>query len=128
MSDQGLQIVVNSRYLPEHSSPSQKRWFFAYRVRILNEGPLPAQVQRRHWIITDAHGETEEVEGAGLVGATELALAAEASKGVCNHQRPHYSIVYSPRRSNAERLGLCRPGRMMRPWHLGPAGRAVQSR
>lgn len=70
MSDPGLQIVVNSRYLPEHSSPSERRWFFAYRVRILNEGPMAAQVQRRHWIITDAHGETEEIEGAGIIGAT----------------------------------------------------------
>jgi len=70
MSDPGLQIVVNSRYLPEHSSPNDKRWFFAYRVRILNEGPMAAQVQRRHWIITDAHGETEEIEGAGIIGAT----------------------------------------------------------
>ena len=70
MSDPGLQIVVNSRYLPEHSSPNERRWFFAYRVRILNEGPMAAQVQRRHWIITDAHGETEEIEGAGIIGAT----------------------------------------------------------
>ncbi len=70
MSDPSLQIVVNSRYLPEHSRPSERRWFFAYRVRILNEGPMAAQVQRRHWIITDAHGETEEIEGAGIIGAT----------------------------------------------------------
>ena len=70
MNDEGLQIIVNSRYLPEHSSPTEKRWFFAYRVRILNEGPMAAQVQRRHWIITDGHGQTEEIEGAGVIGAT----------------------------------------------------------
>jgi ApaG protein len=27
-------------------------------------------VQRRHWVITDARGEVEEVEGPGIVGAT----------------------------------------------------------
>ena len=70
MAEQGLDISVNAQYLPDHSEPSARRWFFAYRVRILNQGPLAAQVQRRHWVITDGNGDTEEVEGAGVIGAT----------------------------------------------------------
>ena len=70
MADHGLRVTVNSQYLPDHSDPAQRRWFFAYRVRILNEGALPAQVQRRHWIITNGKGDVEEVEGEGVVGAT----------------------------------------------------------
>jgi ApaG protein len=68
--DQSILITVNSRYLPDHSNPEGKRWFFAYRVRIVNQGPLPAQVQRRHWIITDGNGVSEEIEGEGIIGAT----------------------------------------------------------
>jgi ApaG protein len=70
MAEQGLDISVNAQYLPDHSEPSARRWFFAYRVRILNQGPMAARVQRRHWVITDGHGDTEEVEGAGVIGAT----------------------------------------------------------
>jgi ApaG protein len=66
----GIVIHVSSRFLPEHSRPEAKRWFFAYRVRIVNEGHQPATVQRRHWVITDARGQVEEVEGAGIIGAT----------------------------------------------------------
>ena len=70
MSDSGLEISVHAHYLAGHSDPSAKRWFFAYRVRILNQGPFAAKVQRRHWIITNAVGETEEIEGEGIIGAT----------------------------------------------------------
>jgi len=70
MTQQGLEINVDAHYLPDHSQPDARRWFFAYRVRILNQGPLAAKVERRHWIITDGHGATEEVEGPGIIGAT----------------------------------------------------------
>ena len=68
MAEQGLDISVNAQYLPDHSEPSARRWFFAYRVRILNQGPLAAQVQRRHWIITDGEDAVEEVKGPGVIG------------------------------------------------------------
>jgi ApaG protein len=44
------------------------QWFFAYTIRITNEGDDTAQLVSRHWVITDAAGAVEEVRGPGVVG------------------------------------------------------------
>ena len=64
----GIRVTVRSRYVPERSNPALNQWFFAYTVRIANESDERAQLLSRHWIITDAHGQTEEVQGPGVVG------------------------------------------------------------
>ena len=64
----GISVRVQSHYLPDQSSPRDDRFVFAYTITIANEGPLPAQLRTRHWIITDARGEVEEVRGDGVVG------------------------------------------------------------
>lgn len=64
----GIEISVTSRYVPEQSEPSDHQWFFAYTVRIHNAGADTVQLVSRHWIITDADGEVEEVRGPGVVG------------------------------------------------------------
>ena len=67
---QGIRVVVRSRYVHEQSEPS--RFVFAYTIKISNEGRDPAQLRRRHWIITDATGGVREVEGEGVVGSQPL--------------------------------------------------------
>jgi ApaG protein len=64
----GVLVQVESSYLPERSQPMQARWFFAYRIRISNQGEQVVQLISRHWIITDANGRVEEVVGPGVVG------------------------------------------------------------
>lgn len=64
----GIRVQVRSAYLAEKSAPEAGRYFFAYRVRITNEGQQTAQLVSRKWIITDANGQVEEVEGPGVVG------------------------------------------------------------
>lgn len=64
----GIRVTVTSRYLPEQSSPLSRRYFWAYTIRIANEGSRAAKLTSRHWIITDAHGAIEEVKGPGVVG------------------------------------------------------------
>jgi ApaG protein len=64
----GIEISVQSSYVPEQSEPDQHLWFFAYMVRIRNVGTETAQLVSRHWIITDANGRVEEVRGPGVVG------------------------------------------------------------
>jgi ApaG protein len=66
----GIQVQVESRYLPDQSDPPAHRWLFAYTVRIANVGESAAQLRTRHWIIADADGNPEEVEGPGVVGHT----------------------------------------------------------
>ena len=65
---QGIRISVESRFVPERSSPEEGQWFFAYHVRIANEGERVAQLVSRHWIITDGDGKEQEVRGPGVVG------------------------------------------------------------
>jgi ApaG protein len=64
----GVRIEVASEYAPEHSAPGENLWFFVYSIRIANVGEEPVQLRSRHWIITDATGRIEEVEGPGVVG------------------------------------------------------------
>jgi len=67
-STRSIRVQVRSNYVPERSDPGQNRWFFAYDVRISNEGDETCQLLSRHWIITDADGKVQEVKGPGVVG------------------------------------------------------------
>jgi ApaG protein len=64
----GIEVSVESEFRPDRSAPAQARYLFTYTVRIVNGGPSPARLVSRHWIITDARGEREEVTGDGVVG------------------------------------------------------------
>lgn len=64
----GIRVTVESHYVPSHSSPAEKRYVFAYRVRIANEGHSTVQLRTRHWIIRHGDGRVEEVRGPGVVG------------------------------------------------------------
>ena len=68
----GIQVSVQSEFRPDRSFPAQSRFLFTYTVRILNGGASSARLLSRHWIITDARGEREEVRGDGVVGQQPL--------------------------------------------------------
>ena len=63
-----VRVHVDAQYDSSRSSPQQSRWFFLYTVQITNEGTDTVQLVSRHWIITDAMGQVEEVRGPGVVG------------------------------------------------------------
>jgi ApaG protein len=63
-----LDIDVKTTYLTEDSLPGQAQYVFLYTVTIKNSGVIPAQLLRRHWVITDADGIKIEVLGEGVVG------------------------------------------------------------
>ena len=65
---QHIRVETKSFYVSERSNPTKKEYFFAYRIRIANEGNEPAQLVSRHWVIVDAIGRVEEVRGPGVVG------------------------------------------------------------
>eukprot|EP00850_Spirogloea_muscicola_P015996 SM000127S26612 [mRNA] locus=s127:75614:77943:- [translate_table: standard] len=65
---QGVRVRVRSVYVKDRSQPSRQQFFFAYRIRISNEGSTTVQLINRHWIIADATGHTEEVRGPGVIG------------------------------------------------------------
>ena len=64
----GVRVEVESEYLPQRSSPREGRYFFAYRIRISNLGEQTVQLISRRWVITDANGNVERVQGPGVVG------------------------------------------------------------
>ena len=64
----GVTVRVSVTYLPDQSEPAHGRWFWAYHIRIENDGDGAVQLLTRHWIITDGRGGQEEVRGDGVVG------------------------------------------------------------
>lgn len=75
---EGITVTVDSTFSAEHSRPQASRFFFLYQIRILNEGSEPAQLMHRHWIITDANGDRQEVRGPGVIGETPRLLPGQA--------------------------------------------------
>ena len=63
-----IQVAVETHYIEEQSKPDQNYYVFAYTITIKNEGSEAAQLLTRHWVITDANGQVEEVRGDGVVG------------------------------------------------------------
>jgi ApaG protein len=63
-----IQIQVATSYVDDESEPDSDRYVFAYTITISNSGEVPAQLISRHWIITDANGKVQEVNGDGVVG------------------------------------------------------------
>lgn len=68
MSDYLIAISAQSQYQPDQSAPDEQRYVFAYTITIENRGTRPARLIDRHWIITDANGQVQEVRGQGVVG------------------------------------------------------------
>lgn len=67
-----FKVSVQTAYLPDQSSPDDSQYAFAYTVTITNIGSVSAQLISRHWIITDANNQVQEVKGLGVVGAQPL--------------------------------------------------------
>ncbi|CAN1774688.1 Protein ApaG [Linum perenne] len=71
----GIRVQVRSVYIESRSQPLKGQYFFAYRIRITNNSDRPVQLLRRHWVITDANGKTENVWGMGVIGEQPVILA-----------------------------------------------------
>lgn len=63
-----IKVTAQSFFLPDQSDEENDQYVFAYTIRIENTGQVPAQVISRHWIITDADNQVQEVRGMGVVG------------------------------------------------------------
>jgi ApaG protein len=65
---EGIEISVQSVFRADRSAPGQGRFLYTNTVQISNGGAGSAKLLGRHWIITDARGEREEVTGDGVIG------------------------------------------------------------
>ena len=64
----GIVVEVQSRYVEDQSLPMMRRHVFEYTITITNQSSEVVQLRSRHWVITDALGDVEEVKGPGVVG------------------------------------------------------------
>jgi len=71
-------VNVLTTYLPSHSQPEEGHYTFAYTITISNAGDMPVQLLSRHWLITDADGDVQEVRGEGVVGEQPVIAPGEA--------------------------------------------------
>ena len=65
---QGVEISVQTRFLPAESSIRQGHYFFMYEITIENKNEFSVQLLSRHWYINDSNGDYREVKGEGVIG------------------------------------------------------------
>ena len=63
-----ISVTARTAFIPEQSDIQNGRYVFAYTITISNTGDVPAQLISRHWIITDANNQVQEVRGLGVIG------------------------------------------------------------
>jgi ApaG protein len=73
-----IDIRVVSTYLRAHTRPEQQQFAFAYTITISNRAEQTVQLLSRHWIITDAEGAVQEVQGEGVVGEQPVIAPGES--------------------------------------------------
>ena len=75
-----IEVVVATKFAPRESDPSARRFVFAYTVTIAHKSGVPARLLNRHWIITNANAERQEVRGRGVVGEQPRLEAGQSFK------------------------------------------------
>lgn len=68
--DAQIKIDVQTEYIHHQSEPQKNKYLFTYTITIKNTGSIATKLQRRRWVITDANGQKQEMEGEGVIGET----------------------------------------------------------
>jgi ApaG protein len=71
-------VTASPQFIAEQSDPEADQYVFAYTITVHNTGEMTARLLSRHWVITDADGNVEEVKGDGVVGEQPLLRPGEA--------------------------------------------------
>ncbi len=105
-----VSVEVLSQYSAENSKPQQGDWVFQYTVRITNKGAETVQLISRHWIITDAAGDLNEVKGPGVVGEQPVLAPGESFQysSWCQLKTPMGTMrgTYQMVRTNGEKFDI----------------------
>jgi ApaG protein len=78
MSKPEFSCQVQVQFLPEQSKVPEGPFGYSYTITINNTGDVTAQLIGRHWVITDATGQVEEVRGLAVVGHQPLLKPGES--------------------------------------------------
>ncbi len=63
-----IKVVVTPEFQKDDSKPENKRFVFAYFIKITNHSEETVQLMERSWIVTDAEQQIQRVQGKGVVG------------------------------------------------------------
>jgi len=63
-----ISVDVIPIFLEDESDPEDNHFVWAYQVTITNNGGERVQLISRHWMITDAIGYHQDVQGEGVIG------------------------------------------------------------
>jgi ApaG protein len=63
-----IAVTAVAQYVAEQSDETEGRYVFAYTITLRNTGTIASKLLSRHWYITDATNQVQEVRGAGVVG------------------------------------------------------------
>jgi ApaG protein len=74
----GIRVRTRTVFVPEQSDADGERYVFAYTITITNTGSVPARLVSRHWIITDANDQVQEVRGMGVIGEQPFLRPSES--------------------------------------------------
>ena len=67
-----ISVVCEPAYLSDYSDPQKNHYSYSYTITVTNSSDCIVQLLSRHWIITDADGDVQEVRGEGVVGKKPL--------------------------------------------------------
>ena len=56
-----IAVEVETTFIPDQSDVKANRYVFSYTIKITNIGNVAAQLISRHWVITDADNQVQEV-------------------------------------------------------------------
>ena len=72
MANPQFKCSVIVQVMPEQTDVEQGQFAFSYTITIENVGDITAQLIGRHWVITDAQGNGQTVDGLAVVGHQPL--------------------------------------------------------
>ncbi len=120
-------ILVTAKpiYLENESEPDDGRFFWAYTISIENRGQETVQLLTRHWQITDALGNKQEVRGDGVIGEQPVLEPGESFEYTSGTPLPTESGImvgsYNMQNESGERFDIAIPAFSLDSPYMGGA-------
>ena len=115
---QGITVTAHPIYIDGQYDLINKKFDFAYFIRILNNTEAPVRLLRRHWYIFDSSGGIKEVDGEGVLGKQPLILPGEAhfyrSFSILDTFEGAMEGIYLMRRESGEEFNVAIPRFVLR--------------
>jgi ApaG protein len=99
-----VRISARAFFMADRSKPEEGQFFWAYRIRIENQGAAPVRLLKRTWLITDGAGRTQRVHGEGVIGQTPVIAPGESFEYTSG------TPLGTPSGFMQGHYGMCEPG------------------